>query len=911
MSVDTNPRVDSDDPSQQPEKFEAIGEQLAGGFFKHFTLDSVTDAGINVLVKGTFAVPRAMLKLLQPLAQLAGEALVAAEEPVLPIFAAFLVPIIQNMFGSEADAAMFSSRGNREARGSAAAGLVEAYMTALAGDEAGEIEPGDAGAKRIAGAGVHAALEGWFNGWALEMLGDLIPWEWLKFKDLTKLPEDIISSLGVSRLTRRAFAPLVDATAATPMKRFANQKYRPNLLNEGDIARAFISGDYTAEQAADELAQLGYSDQRQDIILKGALKWMSIADSLVLVRDGLNDRSLAIQNARLQGYDDVGAEAAVLVEEVKHLNAIRDDSAAAVKSAYVDRRIDDGQLDTYLAAIYPSDEDRSAYVTAWRTIRDLNTKRLSPAEALACVKAKVLPIAAYREALTLDGYNDEAVLALELLLETELNGQADVEKLRDQKTADAAAAKQAAADAAAQKAADVDAARELAKRGSLADLKRAVIRGLIPTSRYEEVLTPQYDGDTVATLVALVEQERADYVAQQQKADDATKRAALRHIDVGALQTAYLDDVLTLDQVRQQLASLSFAPADADILIATMQAKKADRDAATKQRAEAAAKAATKSIDLGRFETLVRRGHRTVADYGALLTSLGYDAGSVAAMADLLQLEIADDTAARDARAAAAAKISAQGLTLEQMRRAVILGSKSEDDFQRYLIDNKYTVDAQGVLLAELRNDVAEADAARTKREAAAAASVQTRAPLAVIERAARLGIVTPDVYEARLRDANYSDDDIAIELDLLAVEIADTQAARAKAAAAEAKTEDRGLSLDQLARAVKLGAASMDDYTARAVELGYAADDVDTLVAVLTADVQAAADAQARHDAIDGQMKARNLSLSELDDAVKNNLMAVDAYNAKLVALGFGQDDADLLTTLLVLKLPATAPGA
>jgi multidrug efflux pump subunit AcrA (membrane-fusion protein) len=158
-------------------------------------------------------------------------------------------------------------------------------------------------------------------------------------------------------------------------------------------------------------------------------------------------------------------------------------------------------------------------------VRDLNTKRLSPGQAETCVVAGVLPIAAYREALRLDGYDEESVLALELLLETKLNANADVEKLRKQKADEAAAAKQAAADAAKKKADELDAQRALARRGSLASLQRAVVRGLIPASRYAEVLTPQYDTDTVATMLALVEQERADYLAQQKKADDAAKRA--------------------------------------------------------------------------------------------------------------------------------------------------------------------------------------------------------------------------------------------------------------------------------------------------------------------------------------------------------------------------------------------------
>lgn len=892
------------------EDYGTIADQVSAGVLKNLPLDKVRDMIVGAVVQGQHGQNTSLMDLAVEGAVKLGVVLAKLEEAGMPIIAGFIAPIVAGLFGTDVDPAAFARRADRASRGAAAEAIVEMFTRSLTGDADGEIEPGDGGAKRIASAAVHATLEGQLQALATSLISDFVPVGFGHFDELVNLPEDIIRTLGVSRLVRRAFSPLVDATAATPMKRFANQKYRPNLLSEGDIVRAFLAGDYSDEEASDELAQLGYSDRRQDILLKHATKWLSAADALVLIRDNQYDRTFAIENLRAQGFDQVGAEQALLVEELKQLASVRDDSAAAIKAAYVDRRISDGQLETYLSAIYYSDEERTAHTTAIRTIRDLNTKRLSPADARACVKAGVLPIAAYRDALRLDGYDDDAVLALELLLETELNDKADVEKLRAQKEADAAAAKLAASDAAKKRADELAAQRALSRRGSLALLQRAVVRGLIPTARYVEVLTPEYDGDTVATMIALVEQDRADYVAQQQKAADAMKRASVRHIDVGALQAAYLDNVITLGQVRSQLDALNFDAVDSDILLSTMQARKADIDAAKRQRADAAAKAKTRSIDLGKFETLVRRGHRTMPEYANLITSLGYDAGAVAAMVDLLQLQIADDTAARDARAAAATKTTPAGLSLDQIRRAVILGLSTVDDFQAYLLKNKFTIEAQTVLVGELRNDVREAEAARAKRTAAAGATVETRVPLATVARAARLGIVTPDTYAQRLRDAGYSDDDAAIELDLLAVEIANVQAARAKAAAAEAATPDRGLSLDQVARAVKLGIATVDDYRARAVELNYAADDVDTLVAVLLEDVQSVQDAEARHAVIAGQLKARNLSLGELDAAVKAGQLSIDAYTARLIALGYGADDADLLTTLLILKLPATPAG-
>jgi hypothetical protein len=127
----------------------------------------------------------------------------------------------------------------------------------------------------------------------------------------------------------------------------------------------------------------------------------------------------------------------------------------------------------------------------------------------------------------------------------------------------------------------------------------------------------------------------------------------------------------------------------------TAVARQADLDRARAKRREADEAAAHRSIDLGRFEQLVRHGVRTLAQYDALLASLGFDEAARAGMRELLSLKVADDATARRLRAEAATKPAAPGLTLEQVRRAVLLGVQTVDQFESYLLARRYTVDAQ------------------------------------------------------------------------------------------------------------------------------------------------------------------------------------------------------------------------
>src|SRR5204862_1553976 len=109
---------------------------------------------------------------------------------------------------------------------------------------------------------------------------------------------------------------------------------------------------------------------------------------------------------------------------------------------------------------------------------------------------------------------------------------------------------------------------------------------------------------------------------------------------------------------------------------------------------------------------------------------------------ELLQLQIDDDTAARQARAEAEARLRTKGLSIEQFRRGVILKVQTVDDYQAFLVANGFTADAQRVLLAELRADVDEAEAARARRKAAEDARGARDIPVSDVARAARLSLI-------------------------------------------------------------------------------------------------------------------------------------------------------------------------
>jgi len=772
----------------------------------------------------------------------------------------------------------------------------------------GELTPGQEGAERLIGSVASLTIKGWAEG----IIGE----EMLSLAGIvhaveavSELGRNLIDGMGISRLMRVALRPLAQTLVATPLTWKTNKAYRPNLLGDADILKAFIRGDYSATEAREELARAGYSDRRQDILIKGATKNMSLADAMQLVRHNVLEREGAVERLKWEGYDDGEARLLVVASELKAMQAIDDNTIPWLTRAYVDREMSESEFATLFPPDVYTDQERAAYLAQARMQREWNVKHLSHAEVLECVELNVVTMAYYRAWLEREGYPDDERTALELRAQIKINKIADVEKARKD-LADAKAAAKAAKDAAdAARRAEIERQRALARRGPIGELTRAAVHGLIPIERVIEVLNAQYDADTVQIFVDDVEQQRVAYVAQQQAADDARKRAAIRHIDVGALERAVVDGVLTLDDYTARLRAMGFQADDVTVLHDSLAARleqladaKAKHDAA-----EAAAK--IKTIDLGRFEALVRRGVRSMADYDALLQSLGFDDPSRAAMVDLLQTQIADDAAAAKARADAKAAALDQGVSLEQYRRAVILNLATVDQFTSWLVANHYTADAVRLLVAELERDVADADAARKKRDAAAAAADTRALQLSTVRRAAVQGIITPAVYQARLVAAGYTPDDVAIDLALLTQEIADYQDALKRRAAADAPAPPPELTPADVARAVQAGVLPMDAYRAALTARGYRAADVETQVAVLDARIAAGIPTPPEPPPPPEPAPPPTLTLAQIAAAVKAGVQPIDDYRAALVARGYGADDVDTLVALLADAIAGPPP--
>jgi len=117
------------------------------------------------------------------------------------------------------------------------------------------------------------------------------------FKDFA---EDFAKNLGIGRIGRLVWKPLVTTMVATPMQQALNSQYRPTLLDVGQAIRANVQGDYDNSQLAAELTLHGLSDKRQAAIYWQHAKGLDFKDIRTLFATGyLQDTDVAMWMGRI------------------------------------------------------------------------------------------------------------------------------------------------------------------------------------------------------------------------------------------------------------------------------------------------------------------------------------------------------------------------------------------------------------------------------------------------------------------------------------------------------------------------------------------------------------------------------------------------------------------------------------
>jgi hypothetical protein len=195
----------------------------------------------------------------------------------------------------------------------------------------------------------------------------------------------------------------------------------------------------------------------------------------------------------------------------------------------------------------------------------------------------------------------------------------------------------------------------LTARGiSLSQAETAVKLNVVPITTYQQMLTAAgYTPDAVDVLSNSLLAEVAKTAKTQTAATSAAGVLATKGISLPQIEQAVIKGIDPIATYTTALTGAGYSAADAGTLTQLLQLKVTQAQNAAAAHADAVGAATQKGISLTNEEQGVIQGDLTIANYDALLTSLGFDSVDRGVLEALLQTKVA--AAAAKAGAAAPA----------------------------------------------------------------------------------------------------------------------------------------------------------------------------------------------------------------------------------------------------------------
>lgn len=887
--------------------FVAIGQQVAQGAAKGGLLDQWAQKFLDILAQVVGIILAALVGLVEwVLAKLLAiviRSLTSNEAQTNEIASI----VVGGMTGQPVSASQFSNAQDRSARESVAVSLINTIQNALATGQgaggAGGLTPSKAGAEAFLKLTSHMAIEGWLIGWMsdafsvheLEHVGDL--------KDTLE------RALGLGRLARRALAPPMKILVEDPYTWLLNSAYRPAIPSVEILVRQYLRG-ITSREDLDRLAgYLGYSAQNIEALINFNKAHLSPGDIETLRLHGQLDDSTVATLLKAQGYDDATAASLQVA-----LAAGRHDTWARllVQEALVGlekRYLTPADFDQYLSnSGLPADE--RGILTLYANLKlQFSRKRFSISEGETLVKKGLWTLDQFRQLAIELGYTLEDETDLELLLLGEIKDAADAASKKKAAADAKAAAAQAKAEAAKQKATTAAAASE-AKGVSLAKFEALVLDGSKSIDQYKVFLQGKgIAADNIDALTQILQAKLDQATAAAAASPGLAAGAKAKHVDLSQLEAAALDGTISAAEYEQRITALGFAPADVQLLVGVLSNKLAVQKTKADAKAELAAKAKAKNVNLAEEQRGVRLGLVNVTEYSAFLNSLGFADDAAALLVGEIQAQLTADQAARATKASVAAGLKDKGLSLAQLEQTVRAGVSTLDDYRTALAKAGYDSNAQAQLVSLLELRMQNDQATLAAKGRAAALLGQTGLSLADIERAVKLGVIPITVYTDQLKKAGLaSGDQQTLTLALAAASKATKAAAAAKAAAAK-QLSDVGLSLAKLEADVLAGRFSVAQLASVLSGAGISANDQAAISTLISDEVANQAHLAQLEGKVNASAAQKGLSLADEKAAVKAGLKTIADYQAFLESLNYTPADVAILVSTFQASLKTTAP--
>jgi hypothetical protein len=414
-----------------------------------------------------------------------------------------------------------------------------------------------------------------------------------------------------------------------------------------------------------------------------------------------------------------------------------------------------------------------------------------------------------------------------------------------------------------------------------------------------------------AAAAAKASAAQAKQAAATQKAAAAKAQAADKGVTVAQAETLVKDGLWTFDQLTAFLTAKGYGADAIASIVALLHAAIAKSSSSASTAAAVRTTAAAKGLSLAQVEKAVVAGILTTADLANYLAGHGFDQADAQVIVELTEEAVATAKTKAAAKTAAQAKAAAKSISLPELERAVRLGLTTTDAYNAALqaagFDPMSITLLDGILNSQIVSDKATA----AKRAAAAGSATSTGITVAQLEQEVIQGIRPITDYTAELVKLGYDPADQTDLTELLQVKVDQAKATAAKRAAAGTALANRGISIADAERAVKLGVVPIATYQQLLSQAGFTQDAIDVLTNTLLAQVASTKKTQTAANAAAGTVATKGISLPQLEKAVIAGLQPIDDYTRALTTSGYSEADAGTLTDLLQLKVDQAARAA
>jgi hypothetical protein len=531
-------------------------------------------------------------------------------------------------------------------------------------------------AQRLINFALRSAIEGWLlkNTEELVALDAALP-HWGELHDL------VSQALGMGRLLRRVFAPLLNVLVVQPTTRQLNQAFLPAFYNEHQATHALHAGVIGETEYYTILRELGWSQQRAGVVRMTNMEHLGFGELERAWQTHLMTDDAIKQSLRLMGLTEDLARIVLGSWKLTRIHKIEDEVATAVRTMFAKREIDESEYRSALEAAGHTPEEVEGMLGLGR-LEAARPTRPTLAQMQGALEEGLIDINRFRRFLVWEGYSlEDQILFEQISLKKKLAFEATQAKKKASPSPDEGLALPRAA------------AEELHRQGLMSDGEL--------TAAYTAL---GFKGARVTMLLKLAQKRRDELVAAKAK-KEAPKPGPLA--PRAAMEDAFIRGVIDEARLVAFFHEEKLADADIQVVLADLRSKRADFE---KHRADQAAKAkgpagkAAPTLPRAAAEEAHRFGLMTSADLQAYYVKERFTPDSITQLMGLAEKRRADYVAAL-------AKHQAPPKLVEPTRTTQELAFEhdliTEDELLAHYQDLGYDEEDQQLLLelARIRRD--------------------------------------------------------------------------------------------------------------------------------------------------------------------------------------------------------------